>query len=264
MIKVLLHIMRLEIQDLKELFENEISVKYISEDILIIDSSVEDNKQKAIGLMMERDFDILGFQENGGISQYIDIQGNIHTIKVEDIVSEVTPLNVVMSLFSKKKRLFILSNNQITGIVTRADLQKTPVFLFLFGILSVFEVLCTELIRKCYIGDDWESSTEFSLSGARKTFKKLKEKNEELELLDCTYLSTKLDVLSNTEVFHELLNEIGKKSEDDKDLFIKDVNELRNSVFHPRDYLKEKRWNAINEIYEKIELLIKKFEALLK
>lgn len=264
MIKVLLHIMRLEIQDLKKLFENEISVKYISEEIISFDSSIEDNKQNAIALMKKRDFDILGFKENGRISYYIDKQGNIRPIKVEDIVSEVTPLSEVMTLLSQKKRLFVLRKNIITGIITRADLQKTPVFLFLFGILSIFEVLCTELIRNCYIGDDWETSTEFSLIGAKKTFKKLKEKNEELELLDCTYLSTKLDVLSNTEVFHDLLNEIGKKSEEDKDCFIKDVNDLRNSVFHPRDYLKEKNWKVINDIYVKIELLIKKFEVLVK
>ena len=256
--------MRLEIQDLKELFENEISVKYILEDLICYDSSVEDNKQKAISLMKEQDFDILGFKENNRISHFIDKKGKVRTIKIEDIITEVTPLSDVMNLLTQKKRLFVLRNNIITGIVTRADLQKTPVLLFLFGILSIFEVLCTELIRKCYIGDEWETGIEYSLIGAKKTFKKLKEKNEELELLDCTYLSTKLDVLSNTEVFHDLLNQIGEKSDEDKDYLLKNVKDLRNSVFHPRDYLKEKGWNDINQIYKKIEMLIKKIEALLK
>jgi len=83
-------------------------------------------------------------------------------------------------------------------------------------------------------------------------------------LLDCTYLSTKLDILLNTKKFKELLDEIGEKSEAEKKIFIENINALRNSVFHPRDYLKEKEWNEINEIYKKIEILIKKIEILLE
>ncbi|MBD3212112.1 MAG: hypothetical protein GF311_05825 [Candidatus Lokiarchaeota archaeon] len=67
--------MKLEIQDLKHLFEKEICVRYIYENLISCDSSQENYKKKAISYMIDKDFDLLGFKENDKIDKYIDKKG---------------------------------------------------------------------------------------------------------------------------------------------------------------------------------------------
>ncbi|MBD3212113.1 MAG: hypothetical protein GF311_05830 [Candidatus Lokiarchaeota archaeon] len=56
-------------------------------------------------------------------------------------------------------------------------------------------------------------------------------------MLECLLFSTKLDILFNTQTFIDFLNDIGIIEDVDKTDLKENINNLRNSVVHPRDYL---------------------------
>ena len=60
-------------------------------------------------------------------------------------------------MIEQKKRCFILENGVIRKIVTRSDLQKPPVLVDLFGLISILEMFCNEMIKFNYLKDSWKN-----------------------------------------------------------------------------------------------------------
>src|SRR5699024_4802931 len=106
--------------------------------------------------------------------------------------------------FKETNRLFILEGNQITRLTTSADLQKTPVQLFLFGLVSLVEMYLLEIIKISLPNNTWRPYIKKKrLIQAEEMYKKRKEQNEAIELVDCIQLCDKHElVLNDTRLFY--------------------------------------------------------------
>ena len=64
----------------------------------------------------------------------------------------VTPLVDVVSGLNRHPRLFVSVFGRVGGILTRSDLQKAPVRMWLFGMVTILEVGFVQLIESM-LGD---------------------------------------------------------------------------------------------------------------
>jgi hypothetical protein len=65
-------------------------------------------------------------------------------------VSDSTPISKLLTILKVKGFVFVISEDNIRGIVTRADINKPVVRIYLFGNISLFELHLNYWIRMLY------------------------------------------------------------------------------------------------------------------
>jgi len=124
---------------------------------------------------------------------------------------------------------FVLSGNKIERIVTRADINKPPVRIYLFGIISLFEMHLNFWINYYYPDSNWELLiSKKRLEEAKELYKTKKMNNQDLSLLEYLQYCDKRDILKKSEGFLEKFD-ISKKQ---FYTFVKHVENIRNELAH--------------------------------
>ena len=245
------------------MYEEYIPIEVISEIFENIDIKEPDYREKALNIMDKKKFDVYGLSENGIIKKILNIDGKEKTIEKNEILYDNTPLIDVLYKIRDKKRFLILENGVINKIVTRSDLQKPPVLVVLFGLISILEMFCNELIKFFYPNESWKNEIKKRrLRYPDKIFKGLVKREEEIELLYCLQLTDKLNIVFKKELVSKILNELGYISNGSKKRLKREILELRNSVAHNRFFTKVKSWEIIRTI-EIIEEILEKFENII-
>ena len=68
-------------------------------------------------------------------------------IKLEQVISDSTPLANLLTVLQASDFLYVNHGAKIVGIITKADLNKPPVRIYVFGMLSLFEMHLNSWIR---------------------------------------------------------------------------------------------------------------------
>ncbi|WP_445486849.1 hypothetical protein [Niallia sp. 03133] len=228
---------------LREIYSNNLSVALIAEELLAC--APEDNAI-SIKLHLEKlDFDFYGVERQGKIIGYIIqselrdglISDYMHPFKMEEIVSDSTSLIEVLEILRDKHPVFVLERNQIKKLITVADLQKQPIRMLVFGLISMLEMNLVELIKQNYAHEQWKAClNENRIQKAIEIFRMRKNKNEGLGLIDCLQLSDKGEIILKTP---SLLDMLGFRSKTEVKQFFKAIEELRNNTAHSQEYVYE-------------------------
>ena len=115
--------------------------------------------------MSDRDYDVVGVRRDGLVVGYVkrmDLSDGTlanHLVKFssDNIIDESTQLIDILKQMRKTTRLFVLILGQIGGIVTRGDIQKTPLRMWLFGLISMIEMQLLRIIREHCPNDTWKT-----------------------------------------------------------------------------------------------------------
>jgi len=218
--------------------------------------------------MRKRYFDFFGVRssEDGRVVGYIAApelkrglcQQYLNKFDLADLISDSTPLINVLPILRSKQRVFVLSENNISGIITRADLQKPPVRILLFGLVSLLEIHLSYLIQKHYLNDDWKKKlNQKRIAAAEELMQERMERNENLDLIDCLQLCDKRDlVMSHPEIYcilHLASKKSGKK-------LLNSIRTMRDKLAHSQDIVAGSTWEEIIDLAGKIEQLIQRSE----
>lgn len=258
------------VSELRKLFEDDITVRSIYEPIqacFAADAAIDIRRK-----MAELDFDVLGIKEDEAapVSGYVvatELDGGTcgdarHDFHVSDLISDSTPLIDVLALLRDKDRCFVLAGNMIHGIVTRADLQKPPVRLLLFGLITLLEMHLTYLVRSFYPGESCRNRLTLSrLAEAESLMKQRSERNEKLEIVDCLQFGDKIQLLLKKD---ELLTLFEFESRKKGQTIFRDVQKIRDKLAHSQDIIFGTTWSNIIDLVEIIEKLIQKSEASIR
>jgi hypothetical protein len=95
-------------------------------------------------LREEENYDVMGLTDGERITRYVrreelgDGTCDAHARRIEpgEIVSSTTPLIDLLPLMKNDGHLFVLEGAKLNSIVTLADLQKPPVRMLLFGLVT--------------------------------------------------------------------------------------------------------------------------------
>ena len=130
-------------QDLRNLFESNITVADIAEKLEYC--SAADDARVIRQYMKDQKFDVFGIEDKGIICGYIEqailengpcmqYQREFHA---SELIAESTPLIDLLPILHDGSQIFVLDRNRVSGIVTRGDLQKAPVRMLLFGLVTL-------------------------------------------------------------------------------------------------------------------------------
>jgi predicted transcriptional regulator len=256
-------------KELQTLFIDQITTKFIFEPIY--SCNINDNGLIVKEQLEIKDFDIVGvLDDNKNIIGYAKkeelkdglIIDSIRNFDLDLIITDSTPISYLPSLLIHTGFVFVTSINKIVGIVTIADLNK-PVFrIYLFGIISLFEMHLNYWINNYYSDNSWSPTlTEQRLNKAKEFYKERVVKNLGLSLLECLQFCDKRDILKNTSEFNSVFN----FSESEFEEFLKTVEKIRNELAHSQSsIISNLEWNTFTETISCIEKFLSESEQIIE
>jgi hypothetical protein len=247
---------------LKDLFMNNVTVKSIYELLLCCpaDSEAEDAKRD----LKNRGFDVAGVKEteDGDITGYIvtdeltngKIRSFLKKIDVDLLISDSTPIAELFYVLRNRDFAFVICGNKIKGIVTKADINKPPVRIYIFGIMSLFEMHLNYWLNHFYNNNDWTTKIpEKRLGKAKEIFALRRGNNQDLSLLECLELCDKRDILGKTEEFINNFN----ASRESFELFVRGIEKIRNELAHSQNsIISNIKWTEFIEIVSRAEAFL--------
>lgn len=256
--------LRSSLTELRRLFEQSISIKEIAEPLVSFDSSHDSLDVKRF--MMRKQFDIIGVRENGITVGYARLQAlslgklSAHKIAFEpaDEVLDSDPMITVFEKLPDRSCLFVRTLGHIGGIVTRGDLQKTPVRMWIFGLISLLEMQMLRVIRTRFPSNEWSDYlSDNRFEKLKALYEEQRKKNEELALADCLQLADKLFIARKVK---SILVSIDLDDGRARKLFPKIVH-LRNLVSHTQDILTH-NWPDMATVLLGAEEVLRKLESI--
>lgn len=256
--------------ELQHIFINDITAKYIFEPLACCE--ITDNSLEVKDMLKQRGFDTLGVIDNNGLKLgYIvreklgenAIENYIEKFEIEIVISESTPLSELFEILLNKEYVYVLSKNSIDGIITRADINKPIVRIYLFGLISLFELHLNFWITEYYADESWmDILNPTRIKSAEEIFNEKKRRNLQLTLLECTQICDKREILKATENFIKEFDCTIKEFE----RLLKNIEKIRNELAHSQNsIIANLEWTAfVNTIKMGKELLVKSDEKIEK
>jgi hypothetical protein len=240
-------------RDLRAMYDN-IGAKHVLEPLK---SRHAHDDSAVVRRYMEKpevDFDVMGIKEKGKVYGYVERAslaggpcGNYSRVfHPSELIAESASLPEVLSVLRSNPRIFVLRGTKVTGIVTRGDLQKAPVRMWIFGIITLIEMNLLSTIRTHYTDESWKKSiTRARLEKATKLFKERKKHNEAIDLVDCLEVCDKADiVLGISRIRQRIKDGLGK----DPRAVLDSMEKLRNIVAHAQDLIAGSSWTELIDL----------------
>jgi hypothetical protein len=104
-----------------------------------------------------------------------------------EVVSESTPIIDTLELLIENNQIFVKVKNEISYVVSKADIDTIPVRLWLFGMINLFEMELKIRIEKLKI--PWEVYLRPEIQKSiDKAYNNKKKNNQDIDKLNCTNL----------------------------------------------------------------------------
>jgi len=255
-IKNLMKHLKVSFTDLNRLFRNNITIREIAEPLVSFES---DRPASVIReFMAKKDFDVVGVREDGDIIGYVerkDLHGeflsdNVQKFTEEHLLNENASLHTALEILKDRDWAFVRFLNYPVGIVTRGDLQKQPVRIWLFGMISLLEMRLTHRLRRAYPNDEWILYLkENRIESAKSILSHRIKNNESIDLAECLQLSDKREIYRRSDLL-QALRPFESKVKWER--FMKDVETLRNSIAHSNP-VAFKSWPEIAQLVDEME-----------
>lgn len=227
------------ILQLHRFFKTGFTAADIAEPMVSWDSSTT---AETVGKQMDiLDFDVAGIRIGGAVSGWCSREDlkdgrcidHLRSFFDSSVVSAVAPLSDVISRLGCEPRVFVIAFGAVGGIITRADLQKAPVRMWLFGLVTLVEETFTRILRDRFPGDTWHGMiTRARLEAAQRLHEERTRRNEHLDLADCLQFGDKGLILFKDE---GIRMEMGFESRTRAKEVVRNLQKLRNNLAHSQD-----------------------------
>jgi hypothetical protein len=186
-------------KDLHRLFSQVLTVRELAEPLASFDR--EAPAEKVSAYMAAKDFDIVAVRDGARVAGYVHrsdldegvVGDHLKPIDTSEVLHENSPLSEVLeALASGRRWVFVGFLGSPCGIVTLGDLQKAPMRMWLFGLVSLFEMQLLKRIKEKYDDEGWQLNLPPKrLAGVEKTHRDRCKKQVSTYLVDCMQLADK-------------------------------------------------------------------------
>ena len=244
---------------LRHLLETSLSTKYIAE---TLDSFEEGTDSIVIHEhMAQRDFDVAGISRRGRTIGFVErdelkakgVTASLRRFATSDCLNSSDPISSALRVLETGARAWVRASGDVTGIVTRGDLQKAPVRMWLFATVSLLEMQLLRIVREQYRDDLWTPLISDSRRAKANQLLRMKQRhNEAIDLADCLQIADKATIVIKTDGMLAYLGfaEFRKGRE-----AFERIERLRNSLAHSQDIVKGDASNLARVVRETEELL---------
>jgi hypothetical protein len=214
----------------------------IAEPLVSFDDAA--NARTVHDFMAEKDFDQVGIRQEGLVNGYVrreDLTAGVCRDYIrpfspdDDLVSDTANLTDVVKSLGINQRCFVTILDRVGAIITLNDLEKPPMRMFLFGMITVGEMTMTEIIRNRYRDGSWQELISAQrLEKARQLQEERFRRGQKVDLIDCLQYGDKGWILSYDEEFRKML---GHESRQNTRKAIKEMETLRNNLAHTQEII---------------------------
>ena len=247
---------------LRRLFDEGFSAMDIAEPLASFD---DDRSAAAVRAFLEqRDLMVAGVRRDGFVCGFADrrelgrgrLGAYLRPFPPECILSEADSLRKVILAMRGGGPCFVSVLGEVGAVITLADLEKPPVRMFLFGMITIFEMIMTWGIRTYFPGDSWRAHIPPGrLAKAEQLWQERQRRRSTADLLDCLQFSDRAQLLLMIPRVTDLLAQGGIPSRRAALTAIGELETLRNNIAHSQEIIPES-WSRIVVFSTRLELLL--------
>jgi hypothetical protein len=237
----------------RRLFTEAFAARDVAEPLASFDAGAD--AMEVRDFMSSKDFDAVGIREEGQVTGYAEKTsldrgtcGQCRRLLEEaTVLDDTAPLLAVLTSLKEVSFLFVAMLGRVGGIITRADMQKPPVRMWLFGIVTLVEMRFSELIERHCQCEAWKKYlSESRLQKAQALLEERARRNQRLQLFDCLQFSDKGQIIARNE---EVRRWTVFASRSQAEEATKRLEQLRNNLAHAQDILTSD-WDTIIQLCE--------------
>ncbi len=250
---------------LRRVFLQGFSVMDVAEPLVSFDA--ERPAAEVSRFLDEHDYDLVGVRVGGLVDGYArreELEGgqcgdHRHAFVPDDLVSESASLAETIASLGANGRCFVRVLNGVSAIVTLSDLEKPPVRMYLFGMITILEMLVAREIRARFPEGTW---TQYLSEGRRAKAEALlaerRRRNQQVELLDCLQFSDKAQVLVKDP---DARRDLGYESRKSALQAAKELETLRNNLAHTQEIISSS-WERIVRFSGNLDQMLRRLEGV--
>lgn len=161
-------------------------------------------------------------------------------------------LDDVVMVLTRYEYCFVLSMDGVAGVISRRDIEKPVVRMWLFGLITILEINMSELIRE-KIGDGWQQyCSNARLNKARILQDERLRLSQQVDLLDCLQLTDKAKIIFSAS---DDLETYGFSSKSAADKVSRELEYLRNHLAHGQP-IADENWPQIVRLASNLERVV--------
>jgi hypothetical protein len=252
------------LSDMRALFARSVTARHLAEPLVSFDATSDATATRAF--MERRDFDEVGVRIDGTTRAYVrreDLQdGTLERFShsfggTRDVVDEHDTLTTVLERLVDQPIAYVRMMGQVSGIITKGDLQKAPVRMWLFGLVSLLEMHFLRIIRARFEADGWTGLLSPNrVAKAQELLEDRMRRNEAIDLADCLQLSDKAMIVASVP---ELCGQLGLGAKEPTKRLLREITTLRDQLAHAHDIVTG-RWPRLAGLAREIEALVESSE----
>lgn len=213
---------------------------------------------EAAAVMARRKYRVAGIRQDGTICGYVrreDLQEGLcgdylRPFADGDVIPDSFDIPSLVLRLDGKQQLFVNILGQVGGIVTRTDLEKPPVRMWLFGMITIIEMGLTRLIETAYPNGEWRQYlSDGRLQKAEQLLVERRRRNQDLDLLACLQFSDRGQIALRDETLRE---RAGFVSRSRGEKTVHELEALRNNLAHSQDII-ACDWEIIVKLTEHLD-----------
>ena len=226
-------------RNFKRMFTEIFTARDIAEGLLSFDADMP-CEQAARNLRKHR-HEVASIRVSGTVQGYVrasdlgdgECAECFRHFTVDQVLNGTATFSDVIHVLTRHDYCFVNLLGSVAGVISRDDINKPMVRMWLFGIVTMVEMGLVQLIHERFSGGSWEDKmTEGRLQKARDIQKERQRRSIYCDLIDCLQLSDKAQILIEDPIAMERL---GMASKSVAKRAIKELESLRNHLAHAQD-----------------------------
>jgi len=173
----------------------------------------------------------------------------------DQIVQGSSTFADVIHVLTRHDYCFVKLLDNVGGVISRDDINKPMVRMWLFGTVTMIEMGLVQLIQERFPADSWQPLVSAGrLDKARAIQTERQRRNQYCELIDCLQLSDKGQILMEDAT---MLDRLGFDSRSAAKRVVKELESLRNHLAHAQDIVTHD-WAQIARMTKRMEEIVRR------
>ncbi len=240
----------------KRMFMELFTAKDIAEGLLSFDADCDCAEVRAILELRKRA--VASVRVHGAVQGYLRLSDLgtgqcadcFRNFTVDQVLSGSAAFSDVIHVLTRHDYCFISVLDNVSGVISRDDINKPMVRMWLFGILTMIEMGLVQLIIDQYPEQSWQSLISAGrLAKAQQIQAERQRRNQYCELIDCLQLSDKGQILMENE---NAMKRLGFETKGAAKRAVRSLESLRNHLAHAQDIVTHD-WAQIARMSQRME-----------
>jgi hypothetical protein len=233
----------------RALFLSSLSVMDVAEPLVSFDEDASAPRLRAF--LEERGWTLVGVRNAGLVAGYAfagdlgdgRLGDHARAFVPDDLVPSTASLVDTIGSLDANGRCFVSILGRPGGIVTFRDLEKPPVRMWLFGMITIFETFLARRIRDLWPDGSWAALLSSSRRArAEQLREERRRRGQNDDLLDCIQLADKARILTKRPEFLSRTRFASKRQADEG---FQRIQALRNGLAHVQTSIVSSDWKLV-------------------